>query len=323
MKTTAQGVNDVSLPSFPKSLSFFGLALASFYIALTFRFRFFIFEQNESFQSYVIIFLFTLLSGFFLGLSFKILSPLKEHLRVFLEGLGLALSLILIVSSTESILSGHFYQEHTRPEEFSKLTGHCGIYAGRSIFKILHQQEDTPREGAYQEFRLDDQCRIFHFAYLMKHKVKLCEENEDPVECQVRWMGSFAEHGYWNQQTRKFFFDQVMKEWANSKKEDGMVQYVLKDQELEAAKQSILKQAGIDETMNDRFLLIQDKEDLGNLILSRDIFNQVSTVVIDTDTSPPPYLFKFRDAMANFQPKLARIPELEKDIQQMEAGEKL
>jgi hypothetical protein len=111
-----------------------------------------------------------------------------------------------------------------------------------------------------------------------------------------------------------------MRIWPENKKEEDLVKYVLKDQEFESGKQSILKQAGVDETLNDRYMLIQEKEDLNNLILTRDVFTAVVPLIADNTPSPPPYLFQFRDAMADFQTRVAKIPELEKEIKTLEAG---
>ena len=301
-----------------KCLAFFILFLACFLMTLTLKYEYFKVERNESAAVYVILGLTTFGAGIFLGLSLLALNRSKDILRALTEGLGIAVVAILCVSVTETALSDRGYLKANTPEHFSQMNGHCGIYAGRTILKLLHAQEDNPHEGAIQEFVIKEHCRLEHLGYLMKNKNAYCLPAEDAIDCQIRWMSGIAEHGYWNQNTRKFFFDQVMKVWPESKKEESLVGYALKDQELELGRQSMLKQAGVDESLNDQYLLIQEKEELDNLVLTDQIFRAVAPVLADDKTTNAPYLFKFKDMQADIQNKLAKIPELEKEIQQLE-----
>jgi len=306
-----------------KSFALFVLFLICFCFALTLKFEYFIVERDESHKIYILLILFGLSSGVFLGLSLRALNHTKGLFRALSEGMGMALVALLGVSLTESLLSEQSYLKTNRPENFSVLSGHCGVYAGRTVLKILHAEEASPQDGAIREFEIKDRCRIAHLDYLMKHQVSLCDSAEDAIDCRIRWMSGIAEHGYWNHATRKFFFNQVMQAWPESKKEEALVAYTQKDQELELGRQSILKQAGIEETLNDKLLLVQEKEELENLMLTRDIFNSVDPMLTDAKSSPPPYLFKFKDLQTEVLAKLTKIPELEKEIEQLETNAKV
>jgi hypothetical protein len=298
-----------------KSFAFFVLFLACFCFALTVKFQFFVVNRDESNLIYAILAGLIFLSGYFLGLSLRELNQTISMRLAFTEGLVLAVVALFGVTGAEKILSHHVYVAARTPESLAQLSGHCGIHAGRAVLKIFHAQEDLAAEGAIQEFQIKDRCRLHHLGYLMEHKHLACQPNEEAIECQIRWMSGVSEHGYWSHSTRKFFFEQVMKSWDESKKEEALVNYVIKDQELENGRQSILRQAGIDETLNDRYLLLQEKEELENLMLTRDMFNQIEPMLSDAKVNPQPYLFKFKDTQTQVMAKLAKIPELEKEIQ--------
>jgi hypothetical protein len=295
-----------------RSFAFFVLFLVCFCSALTFKFQYFVLNGDESNLRYGILCVIILASGIALSLSLKALHEKKPLNQALLQGIILTGFAWVGVTLGETELSRHYYRNHNHLENFSVLGGHCGVHAGRTILKIAHSEDDSSNDGKLKEFEMKDHCRIAHLNYLMNHKIEFCEPSEDPIDCQIRWMSGIAEHGYWNYSTRKFFFGQVMKVWANSKKEESLVNYTLKDQELEHGRQSILTQAGIEETMNERYLLVQEKEELDNLILTRDIFGSVAPMITEAKVSPPPYLFKFKDTQTDVLAKLTKIPELEK-----------
>jgi hypothetical protein len=139
------------------------------------------------------------------------------------------------------------------------------------------------------------------------------------MDCTIRWMEGFSRHGYYNSRTRRMFFDRVQKIWPNSKKESALVEYLFKDQELAAAKMGILKQAGLDDTMNERYLLIQEREDLQDLLVTKDLVEWTHSVLNTERNNPEPYLFKLKDYTQDVSAKLAKIPDLQTEIKQLES----
>ena len=301
-----------------KSFVMFILFMACFFAGLTLKFQYFTIDQNESPEVYAELLGAGILSGVFLGLSLRALNGRKKFFRSLSEGIGITLALFVSVNIAESILSDNFYETHHNPEAFSQLTGHCGVAVGRTVLKLVHQQEPPP-EDSVSEFQLDQYCRLRHLDYVIKYKDSFCSPGEDKIECLTRWMLPVAEHGYWNHKTRTFFFDHVMKAWPNSKKDEALVGYALKDLDLESGRQSILRQVGMDESLNERYLFMQGKDELNNLLLTKQIFETISPMLSKPDDSgpPPPYLFKFKDTQADLQNKLAKIPELQKELEQL------
>ena len=301
-----------------KSFTFFVLFLVCFCLTLTAKFNFFVVNRDESNRVYLILSLLLICSGVLLGFCIRELNPKRAFGRSLLDGVAINLVVFLGVNLTETALSRQYYRRHNQIQNFSTLNGHCGIHAGRTILKLIHAQDDSTPRGALEEFSMMDHCRLSHLSYLMSHKTTFCESGEDPIDCQIRWMGGIAEHGFWNHTTRMFFYDQVMKVWPDSKKEEALVNYFLKDQEFELGRQSILRQAGIEEALNAEALLLQAKEEFDNLVLSREIVKSIEPLVSVVTTVPPPYLFKFMDTQAELTNKLAKISELEKEIQRLE-----
>jgi hypothetical protein len=296
----------------------FALFLSLFYTALALKFQFCTVDQKEGFSVYATLGAFVVLSGIFLGFVWRAFSENMKWFRAMIEGVGIALILFAAVSVAEATLSDHFFETHRLPEEFSQLNGHCGVAVGRSVLKLVHAEEPDP-DGALAEFQLNQFCRLRHLSEVMKQKNSFCAPTEDKIDCLTRWMGPVAEHGYWNHNTRKFFFDQVMKAWPDSKNDEAVVGYALKDLDLEGGRQSILRQVGMSESLNEHYLFAQEKDELNNLLLTKEIFESVDHLLTDTPdgTQPPPYLVKFKDTETELQAKLARIPELQKELEQL------
>jgi hypothetical protein len=226
--------------------------------------------------------------------------------------------LMVGVCVAETYLTDAIYQKNNLPIYFSKITDHCGVQSGRTFLKLLHANSDNDRDGEFEEFKLNNRCRVTHFFYIMQLP-SFCNVNEDPMDCTIRWMEGFSRHGYYNSRTRRMFFDRVQKIWPNSKKESALVEYLFKDQELAAAKMGILKQAGLDDTMNERYLLIQEREDLQDLLVTKDLVEWTHSVLNTERNNPEPYLFKLKDYTQDVSAKLAKIPDLQTEIKQLES----
>ncbi len=152
---------------------------------------------------------------------------------------------------------------------------------------------------------------------MLQSESSLCQPSEDRIECRIRWMSSFSERGFWDFSVRKFFFDQVVELWGASKKEEVLVKFVLKDQELELGRPNLLREAGIEEDLANQYILIHQEDELNNLKLTESIFNFASSQMEDVSNAPSPHLLKFKEMRAEVQPRLMKIPEVEKDIERL------
>ena len=303
-----------------KTVALFCFFLISFYSVLALKFQYLIIEPKEGDRALVVMGFVALIAIYFLTLVILNFNPLKTKVRAAIEAFGITVAALFTIGFTEASLSNQQYLQNRSPSKFSTVTGHCGVYSGRTILKLIHAEAYDVAEGQLKEFKINQSCRLGHLGYLMQDKSSVCEAKEDGVDCLIRWMSGISEHGYWSRYTRKFFFDQVLKWWPQSKNEEALVNYVAKDQELESGRQSVLKQAGIEEAFNSRLLLIQEREELSNLMLTRDIFKTVELSLNDVKTNQPPYLFKFKDLKSEVEVKLAKIPELEKEVEKLKEG---
>ncbi|MBC7395948.1 MAG: hypothetical protein H7333_00775 [Bdellovibrionales bacterium] len=302
-----------------KSLFSFLLFLAFFYAALALRFDLLIYPKSQGLEFYWPLYCTILVSGIGLGCAFHFLKIRAHSLPTFL-GFGIAAAFLVFagVAATEDELSENRFLQRTKPEYFGLLDDHCGVYAGRTLLKVLHAKFSQPQMGLLREFRINNTCRLKHFIYLSEQNPGVCSPGEDKIDCRVKWMGQFSNHGIWNHQTRKFFLAEVMKLWLSSKNEEALVNFVAKDQELEAARSGFLKQAGIEEELAEQFILFHQKDELENLKVTQKVFADAGPLLADVKSAPPPYLLKFKDMQSEVQMKLQKIPEVEKDIAQIE-----
>lgn len=298
-----------------KSIFAFLTFLAIFCSALALRYHSMTFQKSldsaESWPLYTVL----LLSGIALGFSFHFLKVKAHSTFMYVAaGIGCALLVFTAVSAAEDEMSDSRFLMHTKPSFFGVLDDHCGVYAGRTLLKIFHLSALDTQIGMIKEFELNSTCRLRHFSYLAHQNPGVCNVGEDAIACRIRWMGAFSDHGIWNYQSRKFFFNEVMNAWPNSKNEESLVAYVAKNQDLESGRQSLLKQAGVEEEFSDHFLILQQRDLLDNLRLTQKIFAEVTPKLTEVKNNPPPYLLKFKDMLEEVMPKLEKIPELEKDL---------
>ncbi len=302
------------------ALAFTGF-LFTFLGALTTRFQDSVRSDAESVSSFFILIGFLLVSSICSGVLFRNLRARPgEGMWAFGLGFILVAPLFWGVDRIEGVLTRELLLKKQEPRDFSELSGHCGVRAGRSISRLYQQVFRSPNHAALYDFELGNRCRLSHFQLLEKESVPLCKQEEHPVECRIRWMNAFSELGYWNYQARKYFFDQVMKEWTESRKEELLLLYALRDQELETRRQNLLRQAGLDESMSPWAVLIQQRDELSHLELSIQLFEKVQEALPEQKGLPSPQLLKFKDLLAEMEPKRQRLVEIKKSIETLEQG---
>jgi hypothetical protein len=237
-------------------------------------------------------------------------------------GLGFILVAPLFwgVDRAENVLTRELLLKKREAADFSDLAGHCGVRAGRSILRLYQQVFRTPLQAALYDFELGSRCRLSHYQLLDKELVSLCKPEEHPVECRIRWMNAFSELGFWNYPTRKYFQEQVLKEWSESRKEELLLGYALRDQELETRRQNLLRQAGLDESLASWAVLLQQKDELNHLELSIQLFEKVQESLPEQKGLPSPQLLKFKDLFAEIETKRQRLIEIRKSIDTLEQG---
>ena len=291
--------------------------LLLFFSSLTFYFNDFICQHDVSLSLAVLTAGLVLVAGIFLGLSFYFLKQRNQSsLKWVLGGSVISVLLFLIVTQTEQTLSERQLKEHNDPKAFAILKDHCGVYSGRSIQSWIHHSLLSAHTGTYRELEVLSRCRLTHFKLLEKNGLLGCG-SLDPIDCRVKWMDHFALHGYWDYETRMFFYDDISTAWLSSKKPDALVNYVLKDQELESSKRSLLKQLGVEEEFIDQFLLIQQVEELKSLKLTEVIFENTSELIGSSGSGTTPNALKFKDLYEETARRFNRIPDLEKDVESL------
>lgn len=296
----------------------FAFFLVLFFSSLFVHFSAFIYRQNPETKDKVVLTVLILLSGIFLGLAYYFLAPRQSSkFKWIVAGAALAGILFIAVSVTESNLSKSALMQNHQPDQFSLLHDHCGVYSGRAIQRIIDVYFRPKFLGLAHEFKTLTHFRMTHFSLLAEKHLLGCDESMDPIDCRAKWMGSFADRGFWDYDTREFFFTDVQALWPASKKTDALINYILKDQELQSVKQSRLKQIGVDDDLNDLFLLVQQEDELKNLKLTEKIFSQANETFKDLAEDSVPSLFKFREAYAAAKERLIHIPELEKDVERL------
>lgn len=287
--------------------------------ALTVRFNELVYLEHYTRESYFQIGILLVISGIFLGqLWGSLFSKVKQYSSGFL-GLGVLASslLFIVIAVSEDRMSEKELCQKSELAQFSSVKNHCGIYAGNLILSFIHRMNLSENEFQRQEFNLASTFRIRHFELLKKKGLLGCQSGEDLIECRTRWMNGFSEQGFWEYRSRLFFFNELISLWENSKNETALINYVLKDQEFESAKQSLPKQWGIEEELNDRILLIQQTEELNNLKLTDKIFQETTVRLSSLTGTPTPLLFRFKDAQSDAQVKINHVAEIESDIEQL------
>jgi hypothetical protein len=304
------------------ALAFSGF-LFTFLGALAARFQASLRPDSESASSFFILIGFLLVSSICSGIMFRTLRARPEgNMTAFGLGFILVVPMFWCVDRVESVLTRELLLKKREPGDFIELAGHCGVRAGRSILRLYQQVFRTPLQAALYDFELGNRCRLSHYQLLEKESVPLCKQEEHPVECRVRWMNAFSELGYWNYPARKYFYDQVIQEWSESRKEELLLGYALRDQELETRRQNLLRQAGLDESLASWAVLLQQRDELNHLELSIRLFEKVHESLPEQKGLPSPQLLKFKDLFAEIESKRQRLVEIKKSIETLEQGKK-
>lgn len=248
------------------------------------------------------------LSGLFLGM---VLTEFQENRRSLLKGfaygLSVAAGLFVGIIALEKGMSEKALSHPLAISEFATLRDHCGVHAGRTLLSLYHKSVYSRIEAKRRELALVSSCRIAHFKYLKLHQKLGCGEAEDPIECRLQWMSAFAERGLWDFASRKFFYEENHSLWGSSKKEEAWIAYVLKDQELVAAKVGILPLLGLEENAERYQSILQDDE-TKETELTETIFKNSMAEIPELlrVTNPTPAVLKFRDTWQELQNKLSR-----------------
>lgn len=239
------------------------------------------------------------------------------RVRSFLLGMGISVFLLVTLLWTEhSISQAQFLRNHS-PSQFSQLHGHAGTHAGRALISIYDRNFSVKLKGALREHELAANFRIRHFEYLEQQGKLDCDEKEDSIECSLKWMGAFAEAGYWDSAVREFFYRRMRPIWEREKKNDSFVAYLIKDQELEASKMNLVRQLGFEDELSDPLLLIQEEEELKNIKLSQKFFSESKVMMSDKVAPLTPNVLKLRDLYAELETKSLKLNDLEIEVAQM------
>lgn len=287
--------------------------------ALTAKFQLSSRSEREGAAFEFVMVLSLLVSGIGLGSLFRTLK-LKTRGKgfVFVLGFLLVLPLFFGIDRVESILSRDYLLLRSQPSDFRSLAGHCGVRAGRAVLRLYDQQFRSPVVAALGELELGSRCRIGHYRLLEKEERISCSPEESPIDCRIRWMTAFSEQGYWDFETRSFFHEKILADWEQSKKEESLLAYALKDQEIEARRTNLLRQAGMDDSPSAWAVRLQQKDELRHLELTIRMFETVNEATKDLKGQPSPQLLKFRDLLAEIEQKRQKIVEIKKSIEDID-----
>jgi hypothetical protein len=311
-----------------KTICCFVLFFIGFFAAFTLRFVRVIFPSNQALSATLPLMLIAAVSGVALawGLASLGLFP-KAAGKKIVYGSVLGMVFFLVFFGVEDFLSEKKLYSEVKPQSFSEVKGHCGVYIGRALIQNYRWNWNSSLPAIMTDFETSNRCRIHHFVELVKRNQIDCRPEEDQVQCLVRWMPVFAERGYWNADIRRMFLNEMDRVYKESKApgsavkvgNESYVEYALKDYELDAARPSLLKQAGLEEEFSNGYLYYRQLDDLQNIILTKEIFQAVADTLpketAGTEESPP--VLKFRDAMKEVSFKIEKIPELQKDLDEL------
>jgi hypothetical protein len=274
-----------------------------FFISELLRFYFLVYQKNSTFSIQVLLLGIAALSGCVLLHSFSRLRLINIS-RARQLGYGALIGIVsfYVLFACEDFLSEkRLYRESGFPE-FSQVTGHCGVYAGRVMIHAYDQNAEPILPHHLKDYQMSNRCRANHLAELQKRHFAACAPNLDAVQCQIVWMSIFAEKGFWNVDSRRHFFERILELSDENKqanfspkiKDTSWMEYAIKDYELASGNSTEMKQAGIEEQFSDEYLYYKQQEDSENLQLTQKIFAKVSELVSRLDPKSPD-LLKYRE----------------------------
>lgn len=247
--------------------------------------------------------------------AFSIIQIERPALRAAL-GMLVGVAVFGAVFMAENVMSTVRLSKAIRDNEvFAGIQGHCGVYSGRGLVRWYQLSFDPNIENRLQAFQFSNRCRIDHFLDLRKRNQLPCQADEDSLGCLSRWMLTFSKRGYWNYPTRKMFFEEAKTGLVTGPDAEAgkkWVGYALRDYELEQSHPTMIQQAGIEEGFNDVHHYHKVKEELDNLLLTKEVFEYAAQIQKD-DKSPD--TIKFREVRKEVELKLEKVPELEELLQ--------
>jgi len=296
-----------------KAFSLFLLSLLLFLAGLAVHFNDFIHQPTEP---WAILIALVVSAGLFLGYALYSVSASDSPWMLLFTGMVVTGFLFAGVVIVEKEMTEFSWKRNRSPEDFGTFDHHVGVHAGRTI-QFLWDKTLGSEVGRMREFMVGAGARIRHFQYLEKNNLLDCGDL-DQIDCRVKWMAAFAAQGNWDYESRAFFHQDVQRLFQESGKADPMMNYVLKDQELDGNRRGILKLLGLDEELADRFLLIQQEDELNNLKLTSRIFQEASSIILRSNGTPG--MSRVSDMAAGAQERLKKIPELEKDVERLQSS---
>jgi len=299
-----------------KAVFFFLLYSASFFLALGLHYERWVYFENPSKESTAVLAGILFFSGICLGFFIKQFKEESHTARNILYGVFVTLGIFMSDITLEKMMSERILFKAQGMEQFSVLRDHCGVHAGRTILILFYRTRYSQIEARERELALATSCRLEHYKRFNLRGLQGCTSGEDPLECRIQWITAFGERGLWDFQTRKFFYDEMKTHWADSKKEDAWVSYLLKDQELQNTKLSFLSLLGL-ASESDQYHRVQEEEDLKEMKLTELIFrNSIQEIPeLMRTNEPSPASLKFKETWQGLQAKISHIPELEKELQ--------
>ncbi len=295
-----------------KALPLFLMSLLLFLAGLAVHFNEFINQPTEPWPTLAAL---VLSAGVFLGLSLYFLNAMKEPVK-WIASSVVAIAIVFAgVIFIEEEMTHFSWKQNRSPESFATYDHHAGVRAGRTIQSAWDKTFGSEM-GRLRELKSGIASRIHHFQYLEKNNLLDCG-TLDPIDCRVKWMAAFAVQGNWDYDSRVFFHQDVKELFQESGKIEPYMNYVLKDQELDANREGILKLLGLDESLTDRFLLIQQEDELNHLKLTSKVFQESGSILLKVNGTPGAGATKVKDLSTGTEERLKKIPELEKDVERL------
>jgi hypothetical protein len=313
--------------------------LVGFLFAASFRFQHVVYEEVRTDRIFAVLIAVSAISGISLGWFLKRLKLFPASgFRTSVLGAALGYILFFGLFSFEDRLSEKRLHALHQPSDFGYLRGHCGVYLARAMDRVYDSILDPSVRNQMKEVTIANHCRIHHLKLLDRSNQLGCDPEKDQVQCLLRWMDGFSEHGFWDVTLRRFFFSRVAEIYlsetpldkpakgtlAPTLSPDGKfpitsknsyLEYALRDHELELARPSFLEQAGLKEEFTDQYEQLRTQEELENAIATRDIINFVEKAVRPINENESPTLRKFAELTREIKAQAEKIPELKRDLE--------
>ncbi len=243
---------------------YFIVFFVSFYLNEFIRFQYFFIRQPPAPFAVPLMATIAVVAGIFAFLGFKKLGLYRGKI-IYGVGLGslFGLSFNVGVFVIEDFLNESKLIHHVELATFADYSGHCGLEIGQGIA--------VRSLSKYEIWKMDERCRLIHWKEY-ESRAHFCNGK---FECEVDVASHFAEKGNWGLLERRFFFDLVSTSREAALSPEQVEQYFTFDQSLLKKKLPWFERAGITEALNDRFELMNREEELGHLMLTKEIVSWV------------------------------------------------